>query len=347
MVGTGSVRGFSQLCSSKLRLVAGVIGLTLLAACAAAPPPVVVAPALPPPPPVQYVPARPAPPGGAAAMMAIPAVGLDGTRLTVNTGLTAAQTTWNLRSALNVAALNCDEPQYAAILGNYSSFLDRFERPLRATSGKVLEEFRAKHGRSAGQSHFDNYMTQVYNYFALPPAIGPFCNAALAVSTDSTLVAVADLDSFAARALPQLEAVFDDFFRSYENYERNLASWNATYGFDAIPGTALPAGFRTGSLGSTAGEQVLFRETPQGQALPPSAGTGQVLTTPTGRAPEPAAAPVVVAQLPAAGEPLPELLPTLDPGASDVAPDPAAPAASGGIVFTSNPVVQAGPEGDE
>ncbi len=264
-------------------------------------------------------------------MMAIPAVGLDGTRLTVNTGLSTAQTTWNLRSALNVAALNCDEPQYAAILGNYTSFLDRFERPLRATSGKVLEEFRAKHGRSAGQSQFDHYMTQVYNYFALPPAIGQFCNTALAVSADSTLVAAADLDSFAARALPQLEAVFDDFFRSYENYERNLASWNATYGSNAVPGTALPAGFQTGSFA-------------------PTAETAQFLTTPTEPAPETVTAPVVVAQLPAAGEPVPSVLPTFDPGASDAAPDPAEPAvpvASGGIVFTSQPVVQAGPEKDE
>lgn len=269
----------------RLRLAALAMGLALLAGCSAAtPPPVVVAPPPPPPPPVQLVPPRPAPPGGAAAM-ALPAVGLDGNRLTINSGLTAAQTTWNLRSALNVAALNCVDPRHAGILDNYKVFLTRFERPLRTTSGKILEEFRAKYGRNQGQSQFDGYMTQVYNYFALPPALDQFCDAALQVSAESTIVATADLESFATRALPQLEVVFQDFFRSYENYERNLASWTATYGTDAVPGTPVPEWVRTGSQGPTAGEQVLFRETPDGAAYPPTVGTVEVLTMP----PEPAA----------------------------------------------------------
>jgi hypothetical protein len=212
--------------------------------------------------------------------MTLPAMGLDGNRLTINSGLTTAQTTWNLRSALNVAALNCLEPRHAAILDNYKLFLTKFDGPLRKTSSTILEEFRAKHGRSQGQSQFDGYMTQVYNYFALPPSLNQFCDAALQVSADSTLVVASDLDSFAARALPQLEVVFQDFFRSYENYERNLASWNATYGADAVPGTPVPAGTRVGSLAPTSGEQILFRETPDGLALPPATGTAEVQTAP-------------------------------------------------------------------
>ncbi|WP_435418304.1 hypothetical protein WAB17_01630 [Parerythrobacter aurantius] len=283
-----------------------------VSACGAAPPPKVVS-TPPPPAPVQLIPPRPAPPGGAAAM-ALPAVGLDGQRLTINSGLTTAQTTWNLRSALNVAALNCLTPRHAAILDNYKLFLTKFERPLRTTSSKILEEFRAKHGRSQGQSQFDGYMTQVYNYFALPPALDQFCDAALQVSADSTLVVPADLDSFASRALPRIEVVFQDFFRSYDNYERNLATWTATYGADAIPGTPVPAWVRTGSLGPTSGEQVLFRETPTGASYPPSVGTVEVLTMPA--------------------EPAPTT-------------DPATPRPVGGVTFTSEPVVQSVPGKDD
>lgn len=275
----------SDFVPARLRLAVTAIGLALLAGCAAPPPPkVAVTPPPPPPPPVQLVPPRPTPPGGATAMMSLPAAGLDGSRLTINSGLSAAQTTWNLRSALNVAALNCGNPRHAAILDNYRLFLSRFERPLRTTSGKILEEFRARHGRSQGQSQFDSYMTQVYNYFALPPALDRFCDAALLVSTDARQIPASELENFAVRALPQLEAVFQDFFRSYAEYEHSLASWTATYGPDAVPGAPVPPWVRSGSLGPTAGEQVLYRETPTGAAYPETVGTVEVLTMP----PEPA-----------------------------------------------------------
>lgn len=290
MAGHSSVSVFR-----RLRLVALAGGLGLLAGCtASAPPPPVISAPPPPPPVVQLIPPRPAPPGGAAAMMAIPAVGLDGNRLTINSGLSPAQTTWNLRSALNVAALNCDEPRHAGILDNYRQFLTRFERPLRTTSGKILEEFRTRYGRPKGQAQFDGYMTQVYNYFALPPALDRFCDAALLVSGEARQIAAADLDGFAARALPQLEVVFQDFFRSYDSYERSLADWTATYGPDAVPGTPVPSWARTGSRGPTPGEQVLYRETPTGAAYPETVGTVEVLTAP----PEPAAGDVVVTSQP-------------------------------------------------
>jgi hypothetical protein len=350
----------SAIVSPKLHLAALAMGLALLAGCVTPPPPVVVAPPPPPPPPAQLVPPRPAPPGGAAAM-ALPAVGLDGNRLTINSGLTTAQTTWNLRSGLNVAALNCLEPEHAAILGNYTEFLTKFERPLKKTSGTILEEFRGRFGRSQGQNEFDGYMTQVYNYFALPPSLDQFCDAALLVSADSTLVAPTDLDSFAARALPRLEAVFQDFFRSYENYERSLASWTAAYGVNAVPGTPVQPWMRTGSLAPTAGEQVLYRETPSGEAYAPVIGTVEVLAMPA----EALAVPAEMGTAPSAIR-VPEQavtspLPQIDPGASEVAADPVfaapsmelapapvpAPAAAGAIVFTSQPVVQPEPAQDE
>jgi len=175
------------------------------------------------------IPARPAPPSGAVSIMAIPAVGVDGMRLTVNYNLSTAQTLWNMRSALNVAALNCQGPEYAGILPAYSSLLTKNKRQLTATNKEVTKEFKARYG-SEGLKAQDNYMTQVYNYFALPPAQNEFCRAASLIANESLMVAPDDLEVFAVRSLQTLEGVFEDFYRSYEQYRVNVAMWDARYG---------------------------------------------------------------------------------------------------------------------
>ena len=171
---------------------------------------------------------------GAAATMLIPQVAPDGVRQTVNAYVTPAQATWNVRSAFNVAALNCLAPQHANILENYKVFLENFDKPLDKANDKVEAEFRDKYGdRRTGRAELDNYMTKVYNYFTMPPAKQAFCDAALELSNESVLVAPADLESFSARALTRFEGVFEDFFRSFERYQTNLATWDRLYGTPA------------------------------------------------------------------------------------------------------------------
>lgn len=161
--------------------------------------------------------------------MSIPARDVSGRRQSINADLTAAQTTWNLRSALNVAALNCREPRYAPILPAYTAFLQTQAKRLAATNRALDAEFRRNYGATAREVR-DSYMTQVYNYFALPPTLPDFCKAALAVSSELPLVAPADLDTFAASALPRLDAVFESFFRAFDQYRIDVAAWDARYG---------------------------------------------------------------------------------------------------------------------
>jgi len=161
--------------------------------------------------------------------MPIPAVQFDGVRHTVNYALTPAQTTWNMRSALNVAALNCLEPEYDPILQGYKALLKNQARGLSAANKTLESEFRQKYG-AGFRDVLDGYMTQVYNYFALPPARKALCDTSLAVAQESLLVAPADLDSFAARSLPRIEAVYEDFFRAYEQFRLDVARWDAAYG---------------------------------------------------------------------------------------------------------------------
>lgn len=206
----------------KQALVAAMAGL--VAACAAkAPPP-------PPPPPVTIViPPRPLPPGNAAPNMTIPPIDATGLRYSVNRNITPAQTVWNLRSAYNVAALNCPEPKFAEIVINYRAFLKTNEKTLSSFNKKVDSEFKAKYGAGFIAPR-EQYMTAVYNHFALPPTLDEFCTAVLTVSREAITMKPAELEAFSARSLPNVEVVFDDFYRRYDAYRVALAEWTTRFG---------------------------------------------------------------------------------------------------------------------
>lgn len=259
-----------SLSKQAIRL-ASVVGVALLASCATPPapppPPRVAAPA---PAPVQ-IPYRPQPPNGASLLTPIPPLGVDGVRMTVNAHLSPAATTWNLRSALNVAALNCMEPQFAAILPAYRDFLTRNEKKLASTNRALDEEFRKRHGSRDYRNQRDVYMTQVYNYFALPPARESFCNAVVQQSNQYMAAPPQDLDAYAAVALPQLETTFEDFYRRFEAYRIAVADWDSRYG--AQYGATQPGYVAVSSFGSVAGPGAIPGGGPV--AVP---GTGETLS---------------------------------------------------------------------
>lgn len=227
--------------------LAAVAGVALLASCATPPPPPPPPPPVPAPTPTPApIPSRPTPPNGASLNTPIPPVGADGVRLTVNAHLTPAGTTWNLRSALNVAALNCVEPQYAAILPAYRVFLTTNEKKLASTNRAVDEEFRKVHGSSKYRNERDMFMTQVYNYFALPPATDDFCSVAVALSNEFMATPPQDIDAWSAASLPRVEAVFEAFYRRFEAYRVDVVDWDARYG--ALYGASQPGYVANSSL---------------------------------------------------------------------------------------------------
>lgn len=178
----------------------------------------------------------------ATAGMTIPMVAATGVRQTVNANISTAQTTWNLRSALNVAALNCLDPEYTGLVDNYWAFLKRNAKVLSSTNRALRGEFRERYGQSYLDDQ-DAYMTKVYNYFALPPAKNEFCEVSFAISKEALQVVPDDLDTFAATALPRIEGVFEDFFRAYEQYRVDLQAWNSQYG--PSPVTTTVQGYAT------------------------------------------------------------------------------------------------------
>jgi hypothetical protein len=235
-----------------VRFLPAAVLAAALASCAAPPPP---PPPPPPPKPKPYVPPppKPRPPAGASDNLTIPPLDANGLRQSINRNISSTQMLWNLRSAFNVAALNCSDPKHAEILPRYKAFLKNYTATLAATNRKVDAEFKARYGAKFTAPR-EAYMTSVYNHFALPPAMNEFCNAALAVTGDLDAITPAapkapplkkgakaapvrtptlkpaELEAFAVRSLPNIEIVYDDFYRRYEQYRLDLAEWNARYG---------------------------------------------------------------------------------------------------------------------
>lgn len=228
------LKGISQTGRRLGRWSAAAL-LALLASCAAPPPPP------PPPPPPVAIPARPMPPAGASELTPIPARDAYGLRQTVNARISKAQTTWNLRSAYNVAALNCMGAGYSPILEGYKRFLKTHEKGLLATYKEVDKEWRGRAGADFVRQR-ESYSTKVYNYFALPPVLPRFCGEMMAVAAESTSVLPKDLDAFSARSLTRLEAVFEQFYQDFERYQVNAAAWDATYASRYAPQTMRSGG---------------------------------------------------------------------------------------------------------
>ncbi|OJW73892.1 MAG: hypothetical protein BGO57_02485 [Sphingomonadales bacterium 63-6] len=169
--------------------------------------------------------------------MTIPVLGVDGVRQTVNAHLDPLETVWNFRSALNVAALNCLDARYQPILDGYKTLLAKQGKRLSKVNADLDKQYRKEFGAGAKATRArEAYMTQVYNYFALPPARQYFCDAALQISQDALATPPADLDAFALAGLPRIEAAFEQFFQEMEKYRIAVADWDNKYG--AVYGSA-------------------------------------------------------------------------------------------------------------
>lgn len=203
--------------------------LLMLAACSSGPRP--VAPALPIAPAPMAAPAKPRPPLNAALNLVVPARLADGSYATPNRDLSDAAAIWHMRSALNVAVLTCAQsPDLAA---GYNRLLAAHRSALTRAHSALSSEYRGR--------DFDASMTRVYNYFSQPPAQASFCPVAAAILDEAAILPASDLTSFARAAVARLDAPFIDFYRAYDAYRSDLASWRAGQQQAAAPRLAYDA----------------------------------------------------------------------------------------------------------
>jgi hypothetical protein len=97
---------------------------------------------------------------------------------------TRAALVWNLRSALNVAALQCQFSRYLRAVDNYNAIIDHHSGELARAYTALGGYFTRVHGRAAGQRQFDQWSTATYNDFTSPQGQVGYCQVAADIARD-------------------------------------------------------------------------------------------------------------------------------------------------------------------
>lgn len=90
---------------------------------------------------------------------------------------TEANAIWNVRAALNIAALQCQFLAFDSTVKNYNEFLKHHSEQLDQTRLIMIAHFKRYDGAKA-QTSFDQYTTKTYNSFSTIDAQLPFCDSA-------------------------------------------------------------------------------------------------------------------------------------------------------------------------
>lgn len=199
-----------------------VFALTLgVAACAAPPAPPLPPPAPPPPPQVLR---PPQPPAGVDPAYVLPAKDSEGRFLTPNVGLGPLETMFNVRSALNVAALSCVTASNTAQRDGYNQFLKTHKTVLANANKAIDAKYRREHG-SDGLRIRDTRMTKLYNHYAYPPIKAAFCAKTARYLAAANALPSKELEAWSLGALADIEQDFQNHFRRIEAFQVELRDW--------------------------------------------------------------------------------------------------------------------------
>jgi hypothetical protein len=145
----------------------------------------------------------------------------------------SAALVWNLRAALNVAALQCGFEPTLMTLANYNAFLKDHDTELDQ-SMTVLDKyfFRIAKNKKAGQTELDKFLTRVYSGFSTVGGQRSFCQTAASIGHEAV---------FARRG-----QVYDIAHNRMRELRSSLAPWGEqqfrarTIGIILTPARPLP-----------------------------------------------------------------------------------------------------------
>ncbi len=106
-------------------------------------------------------------------------------------------TLWKLRSALNVAALQCQFDPSLKLIENYKLFLNSHKI--------ILDEARSALTARMGINAFDHYSTQQVNNFSSVDDQVIFCGKAAAAAAEANAAADSDLIKIAETRVPEMQ----------------------------------------------------------------------------------------------------------------------------------------------
>ena len=128
---------------------------------------------------------------------------------------------WNLRAALNVAALQCQFEPTLLTLANYNALLKDHEVELRDSYGTLEKYFtRQNKTKKAGQTELDRFGTRVYSGFSTVSGQLSFCQTAAAIGHDALFAKRGDFGDVAQDRIRELRASLTPWG---EQLRRNLS----------------------------------------------------------------------------------------------------------------------------
>lgn len=223
-----------------------VVGL-LASVAACAPKPVAPPPPPPPVPVVIVVPPRPLPPGNASLTQILPGRGIDGRFVTANSNITGDRAFWQLKIGLNVAAIGCRGLEEATLVSAYNNIIKAHGKVIRSTEKTVITQLGKENGTN-GTAARDRLSTQLFNYFAQPPAQRNFCVRANEIAQLVSSTPTAQVVEQASAHLARLDEPFNEFYEAYARYQADAVAWDAKY---APPPAIMTAPAPTTPLGPT------------------------------------------------------------------------------------------------
>ena len=113
---------------------------------------------------------------------------------------------WNLRSGLNVAALQCQFSPLLRTVDNYNGLLAHHSKELASAYTTLNGYFKRVQGAKAGQKAFDDYSTITYNNFSTLHAQLGFCQTAAAIAKDALAQPKGELHVVAEERMRELRA---------------------------------------------------------------------------------------------------------------------------------------------
>lgn len=114
---------------------------------------------------------------------------------------------WNLRAAMNVAALQCQFEPTLMTLDYYNATLKDHAVELR-TSYATLEKYflRVAPNKKAGQTELDKFGTRVYSGFSTVGGQLSFCQTAASIGRDALFTPVGKLGDLAENRMRELRS---------------------------------------------------------------------------------------------------------------------------------------------
>jgi hypothetical protein len=111
---------------------------------------------------------------------------------------------WNMRSGLNVAALQCQFSPYLRSVDNYNALLTHHSTEFANAYTALNGYFRRLHGAREGPRRFDDYSTQTYNNFSTLHAQYGFCQVASSITKDALAIRKGQFHQLAIQRMRQL-----------------------------------------------------------------------------------------------------------------------------------------------